>query len=121
MPTLAWPFRREKIIDQRCQVAPKFLGHAERAAFQQPAFDPGKFRERFHLGDFHINDMSSDGIGEIGINDLDAAATDKSSLGAQRLAVGDIRFPDISYLSNALRAAEAGEAAREARQARLTR
>src|SRR5690606_29657793 len=64
--------------------------------------------ERFHLGDFHINDMSSDGIGEIGINDLDAAATDKSSLGAQRLAVGDIRFPDISYLSNALRAAEAG-------------
>jgi hypothetical protein len=64
--------------------------------------------ERFHLGDFHINDLSSDGIGEIGINDLDAAAQDKSSLGAERLAIGDIRFGDLDYLANALRAAETG-------------
>jgi hypothetical protein len=64
--------------------------------------------ERFHLGDFHINDMSSDGIGEIGINDLDAAAQDKSSIGAERLAIGDIRFGDLDYLANALRAAETG-------------
>jgi hypothetical protein len=64
--------------------------------------------ERFHLGDFHITDMSSDGIGEIGINDLDAAAQDKSSVGAERLAIGDIRFGDLDYLANMLRAAEAG-------------
>jgi len=64
--------------------------------------------ERFHLGDFHITDMSSDGIGEIGINDLDAAAQDKSSVGAERLAIGDIRFGDLDYLANALRAAETG-------------
>lgn len=64
--------------------------------------------ERFHLGDFHIIDMSSDGIGEIGINDLDAAAQDKSSVGAERLAIGDIRFGDLDYLANALRAAETG-------------
>ncbi|WP_156911789.1 hypothetical protein [Kaistia adipata] len=62
--------------------------------------------ERFHLGDFHINDLSSDGIGEIGVNDLDAAAQDKSSLGAERLAIGDIRFGDLEHLARAMQASE---------------
>ncbi|MET4632526.1 hypothetical protein [Kaistia defluvii] len=49
--------------------------------------------ERFHLGDFHINDFSSDGIGEIGLRDLDVAIQDKGSVGAERLAIGGFKFP----------------------------
>lgn len=58
--------------------------------------------ERFHLGDFHINDFSSDGIGEIGVRDLDVAIQDKGSLGAERLAVGGFKFPPPDLLVSSI-------------------
>lgn len=64
--------------------------------------------ERFHLGDFHILDFSSDGIGEIGIGDLDAAVQDKGSIGAERMAIGGFKFPDLDMLVSAAYAAERG-------------
>ncbi|WP_018184349.1 hypothetical protein [Kaistia granuli] len=64
--------------------------------------------ERFHLGDFHINDFSSDGIGEIGLSDLDAAVQDKGSIGAERLAIGGFKFPDPDLLVQAIYASERG-------------
>ncbi|BCP53040.1 hypothetical protein K32_16570 [Kaistia sp. 32K] len=64
--------------------------------------------ERFHLGDFHILDLSSDGIGEIGIADLDAAIQDKGSIGAERLAIGGFKFPDPDAVVQSIYASERG-------------
>ncbi|MBN9434260.1 MAG: hypothetical protein J0I45_17655 [Bosea sp.] len=63
--------------------------------------------DRFHLGDFHINDYSSDGIGEIGIADLDVAS-DKTSVGAERAAMGGFKFPSLQAIVAAVKAEEAG-------------
>ena len=63
--------------------------------------------ERFHLGDFHLTDLSSDGLGEFGIADLDVAA-DKSSIGAERIAFGGMVFPGIDRVSAAVKASQAG-------------
>lgn len=64
--------------------------------------------DRFHLGDFHINELSSDGLGEIGIGDLDLAVQDKGSVGAERLAVGGFVFPSMDRVVAAIKASEAG-------------
>lgn len=64
--------------------------------------------ERFHLGDFHFNDLSSDGIGEIGVHDLDVAIQDKGTLGAERLAVGGFKFPSPELLVSSMYASESG-------------
>ncbi|WP_336799648.1 hypothetical protein [Kaistia sp. MMO-174] len=64
--------------------------------------------ERFHLGDFHFNDFSSDGIGEIGVHDLDVAIQDKGTLGAERLAVGGFKFPSPELLVSSMYASESG-------------
>lgn len=64
--------------------------------------------ERFHLGDFHFNDFSSDGIGEIGVHDLDVAIQDKGTLGAERLAVGGFKFPSPDLLVSSMYASESG-------------
>ncbi len=63
--------------------------------------------ERFHLGDFHMTDFSSDGLGEFGIADLDVAA-DKSSIGAERIAFGGMTFPGIDQITAAIRAEQTG-------------
>jgi len=64
--------------------------------------------ERFHLGDFHFNDFSSDGIGEIGVRDLDVAIQDKGTLGAERLAVGGFKFPSPDLLVSSMYASDGG-------------
>lgn len=47
--------------------------------------------DRLHFHDVHIADLSSDGIGEIGLSGLDLAATGLSAQ-VERFALGQIRF-----------------------------
>ena len=49
--------------------------------------------DRFHIGDFHIETLSLDGLGEIGLSDIDIVISDEGYLKANTIAIGGIVMP----------------------------
>lgn len=58
--------------------------------------------DRFHLGEFHIADLSLDGLGEIGFSDLDVVVGGEGWATLDRFAIGGIAFPDEALLRSAI-------------------
>ncbi|HZP20985.1 MAG TPA: hypothetical protein VFB16_12355 [Bauldia sp.] len=71
------------------------------------AFGVGKFAvegvaiqatgiDRFTLDGFHVSDLSSDGLGEIGLDGLHGAVAGEGAINIGRIAVGGIVFPTFA-------------------------
>jgi hypothetical protein len=63
--------------------------------------------DRLQLGDFHINDLSSDGLGEMGIGGLDGLVEGQGAIKVGRFAFGGISFPSIDAILAAMEASDA--------------
>ncbi|MGD9740312.1 MAG: hypothetical protein AB7O56_14820 [Bauldia sp.] len=59
--------------------------------------------DRFHLGEFHIADLSLDGLGEIGFSDLDVVVGGQGGARVDRFALGGVVMPDRDVLREAIR------------------
>ena len=49
--------------------------------------------DRFHISNFHIKALSLDGLGEIGLSDIDIVISDEGYLKADTIAIGGIVMP----------------------------
>jgi len=64
--------------------------------------------DRFHLGEFHISDFSLDGLGEIGLSDLDIVVGGEGYLKFGTFAIGGGVFPDEDIIRRVLAITAAG-------------
>lgn len=64
--------------------------------------------DRFHLGDFSLIDFSIDGLGEASVSDLDVVVGGEGSVRLQRFAIGEIEFPPIEVIRQAILAESGG-------------
>lgn len=82
------------------------------------AFGYGRFRiqgmdivaeglDRFHVGEFHINDASIEGVGELGLSDLDIVDRGTGAITVHRFAFGNLVLPDENLIRQAIRADQA--------------
>lgn len=71
--------------------------------------------DRLQLADFHVSDLSSDGLGEVAFSGLDGAVEGQGSIKVDRFAFGGITFPSIDLLRSAI-AAEGSQAFFDPRQ-----
>ncbi|MCW5695413.1 MAG: hypothetical protein KIS96_01630 [Bauldia sp.] len=60
--------------------------------------------DRFHLGEFHIDDLSIAGLGEIGFADLDLVVGGVGSITVGQFALGGVVFPDEAEIRAAIAA-----------------
>ena len=60
--------------------------------------------DRLSLGDFHFNDLSSDGLGEMGIAGLEGLVQGQGSVRVGHFAFGGITFPSLDALQAAIAA-----------------
>jgi len=60
--------------------------------------------DRLALGDFHINELSADGLGEMGIGGLEGLVQGQGSIKVGRFAFGGITFPSLDAIEAAIAA-----------------
>ncbi len=65
--------------------------------------------DRFHIGDVHINDLSLDGLGEIGVSDLDVVIPGDGYLRLGSFAIGGIKMPDEKLLRQVIGTIASGD------------
>ncbi len=65
--------------------------------------------DRFHIGDFHINELSLDGLGEIGFTDIDIIVSGEGYLRADTIALGGLVMPPEEAIKAFLNAMAEGE------------
>jgi hypothetical protein len=63
---------------------------------------------KLELGDFHIADLSIEGLGELGIEGLVGAVEGQGAMSIARFTFGGMTFPDAGVLRKALRSAAGG-------------
>ena len=64
--------------------------------------------DRFHIGEFYIADLSLDGIGEIGVSDVDVVVGGEFSFRLGYFAFGGVEFPSEPVLEELMAAIAAG-------------
>lgn len=62
--------------------------------------------DKLQFADFHINDLSADGLGEVGIGGLEGLVEGQGAMKVGRFALGGITFPSIDSLQAAIMASE---------------
>lgn len=65
--------------------------------------------DRFHIGNFHINQLSLDGLGEIGFADIDIIMSGEGYFRADTIALGGLVMPPEETIKAFLTAIGAGE------------
>ena len=65
--------------------------------------------DRFHIGDFHITSLSLDGLGEIGLSDVDIIISGEGYLRADTIALGGLVMPAEETIKAFLAAMADGE------------
>jgi hypothetical protein len=65
--------------------------------------------DRFHIGEFYISDLSLDGLGEIGLTDLDVVIGGEGYLKIGALALGGLAMPDEAIIRRVLEITAAGQ------------
>jgi hypothetical protein len=65
--------------------------------------------DRFHLGEFYLSDLSLDGLGEIGLADLDVVIGGQGYLRIGAFALGGLAMPDEAIIRRVLEITAAGQ------------
>jgi hypothetical protein len=63
--------------------------------------------DKLQLADFHINDFSADGLGEMGIGGLEGSVEGQGAIRVGRFAFGGIAFPSLDAVLAAMEASDA--------------
>ncbi len=64
--------------------------------------------DRFHIGAFHLSELSIDGLGEMGVEDVDVVVGGQVSLQLDRFAFGGLRLPSEDSIRTMIAAAAGG-------------
>ncbi len=95
------PGAREAIIDM---MSAFYLGHFGVSGIKLEAGGA----TQFVLDDFHVNDLSIEGLGELAFNGLAASVEGQGAMKIGHLAFGGMKFPDTELLRTAIKSAGTG-------------
>jgi hypothetical protein len=65
--------------------------------------------ELFRLGEFFIDELTAEGIGEVGVGDVQISVPGEGAFAMDTFSFGDVRFPPLSLLQEAGAAPEGGK------------